>query len=192
MSSARIARAYSSLVSRMRMKHGTFLQRRTGRRLRRWRRSSISSSLISPRLPTCKPRFVALRTTLGMPAAARISQVSRSTTSEAPAMRLGTVLEAGKQAIAAVFKAAATEVEEVPQTVKVVAEVAEAVVAVHPVDREAVSVASVVDEVAVAEDGDLSEVVQKEHLHQREASHKHHDCAASLLPSPLIPLLRAC
>jgi hypothetical protein len=100
------------------------------------------------------------------------------------------VPEAGKQATAAVSRAAATEVE-VPQTAKVVAVVAEAVVAPHPEDREVVSVASVAsvaDEAVVAEDGDLSEVVRRVHLHQREASHKHHDAAASLLPSPpLIP-----
>jgi hypothetical protein len=83
-------------------------------------------------------------------------------------------------------------VEEVPQTAKVVAVVAEAVVEVRLVDLEVESVESVAGEVVVVEDGDLSGVAWKEHLHRREASHKHHDCAASLLPSPLIPLLRAC
>jgi hypothetical protein len=100
-------------------------------------------------------------------------------------MHQGTVPAAGKQALAAVSRAVVTVVEA-PQTAKVDAAVAEAVAVVHPVELEVVSVASVADE-AVAVDGD-SGVARKELLHQREASHKHDDCAVSLPPSPpLIP-----
>jgi hypothetical protein len=89
-------------------------------------------------------------------------------------MYQGTALAAGKQALAAVPRVVVTEAEA-PPTAKVVAAVAEAVAVVHPVAPEVVSAVSVADEAVVAVDGDLSGAVRKELLHQREASHKHHD-----------------
>jgi hypothetical protein len=101
-------------------------------------------------------------------------------------MHQGTVPAAGKQALAAVFRAVVTEAEG-PQTAKADAAVAEAVVVVPPVEPEVASVASVADAAVAAVDGD-SGAARKELLHQREASHKHDDCAVSLPPSPpLIP-----